>query len=1050
MKIPFKITAIACIASSLLCGSPLKSAPAADKAQPFVAFQPGANFTLPPIVLQYDAATKSGANWEEVKHPTVNERTGPALVGRGVNFLRDGLKRMTGKEFPVVSTNDLSKGIVLTLLKDAPEEIRKDAQVQRALKPDPKDHYAAVEAFYIRSEKNRVLIVANTAEGLTDAVASLLESVNYEVLGMGVDWIHVPDHRNKPLIFSLNFSDRPSFYVRQLWAHSGQCGGRGTIAEGLTDPADEIDDTSYWRWLIGTQLWGKSMDLFPGHALQAYHDAIIKKMRETGSTEGFLSPNGVGMEAQRPAAGPNTTGLCWFNTDPKGTPGFEKIYYCDGKEWKEMRHFGGVDVSAPIAREVIFDDMKKKSEEEFKTNPDMPFIFPMDTEDGENTEEERAKNTAHANWFPEYLAKEKMPFGRPYALNGFKGINQPKEIWEPYSATDNIYALASYLLHEYDKWIDSLPKDQQFTSTGKSKKELIRCSLQSYNYHDVPPNFNPDLRLRVSVAPFPKHRGIGKWEGITNQNETAQALHIMLPLEPSANYAFYSNSWYADGGADGIPATWSASPKAIADTYHRYYEIGFRSISYEMDCNFGKYGIGYYLAAKMLWNVRLTAKDLDAIRDRWLQRSFGSAWPEMKVYYDFMLPENYPVNTASTWAKAIRLLDAADKKLDGTKEPDAQRRLDDLKQIWYVHYLFDSGKYTKNAPEVKEFLWKGQMSYIVGMYGLMMREYNKNTNVRAVVGPEISAGPAHYTHAETQAWWPKVLDFWKILPVQLFADATLANGKPAKTVDVNDLVAVQNFQSSVSDAPFVYNSGYMEYGTFLMTAVQKGDLIGFKLVWPSTRENSDALQKKVPYNVEIWDPAHKAWKPWLNKATTSQRSIEISTATGQKLQLVDVQLKAPGPGVYRFILGAGGNGAALYNPTYNPVTGKYEKPIGFTYYNRADGLTQSGVYIYIPKGTKNFDLDMWAPNTVKTLTLFTGLPDKNMTISRKIDVGATGLHSTPLQPGESGSFALIEGNNFRFPFLYSVPMLWAKSPSALLVPRAIAEADGLTIIGSKK
>ena len=45
-----------------------------------------------------------------------------------------------------------------------------------------------------------------------------------------------------------------------------------------------------------------------------------------------------------------------------------------------------------------------------------------------------------------------------------------------------------------------------------------------------------------------------------------------------------------------------------------------------------------------------------------------------------------------------------------------------------------------------------------------------------------------------------------------------------------------------------------------------------------------------------------------------------------------------------------------------------------------------------------------------------------------------------------GSLAMIQGDNFFFPFVYSVPTLWAKSPGALLVPRGIAEADGLTIV----
>ncbi|MEO6846702.1 MAG: hypothetical protein ABI443_04730, partial [Chthoniobacterales bacterium] len=801
-------------------------------------------------------------------------------------------------------------------------------------------------------------------------------------------------------------------------------------------------------WVIGTKMLGTSMPPFPGEVLHIYHEKIWDKMRELHSPEGFLCHAKVGLGSERPPAGPEVKDLYWLNTDAKGTPGFGKRFYCDGKEWKESNTWGSADVSVSHVRDIIFEDMKEKGEVAFKNNPDDRFIFPMDAEDGETPNDIRDKTQAHRNWYPEYLAKENLPFGRPYVLNGFKGLNHPTETWEPASASDNIYALAGYLLHEYDKWIDSLPKEQQVTSTGKSKKELVRCSLQSYNWHDVPPNFNLDQRTRSKVSPFPKNRGTGKWQMIASDEDIAKALKIMLPNEPLEEYLYYSFSYYSDGGPSGIPAGWDASAKAIAETYHRFYEVGFRSIVGEIDLNFGKNGLGYYLVSKMLWNADLTQKDLDAIRDRWMQRSFGSVWKEMKAYYDFMLIGHYTVNSPNSWAKAIHLLDAADKKLDAAKEPEAQRRIDDLKQYWYVHYLMDTGKFAKDAPEVKEFMWKGQMAYMVGMQGLLGRDYNR-ADAKTIAGPEISAGPAHYTHEETQKWWPKILELWKVVPVQLFSEATLANGKPAINIDLNDLVMVDEFQMEPLDGGFFYNSVYMHNGTFLTTAAQKDDLIGFKLTWPFIPDNGDYKQKKVYYGVDIWDTTKRTWTSWLDRTMTSQQSVEGKNGANI-YQLVDVQLKAPQPGVYRFWVGNGGNLSYLYSPTFDLQTGRYTKRMPFTYFTDAQGLTQAGVYIYIPKGTKSIDLDVWDTSNSKFITFYTGLPSTGLKVSRRVDIAAMGVHTIPLQPGEDRTVAMIEQSNFFFPFLYSVPMFWAKSPAALLVPRAIAEADGLGIIGFSK
>jgi hypothetical protein len=78
--------------------------------------------------------------------------------------------------------------------------------------------------------------------------------------------------------------------------------------------------------------------------------------------------------------------------------------------------------------------------------------------------------------------------------------------------------------------------------------------------------------------------------------------------------------------------------------------------------------------------------------------------------------------------------------------------------------------------------------------------------------------------------------------------------------------------------------------------------------------------------------------------------------------------------------------------------------------------------------------------------LYTTLPTNGSKPARSIDITTKGTLRVPLQPGEDGTVAVLQSDGFYFPFIYSVPFLWAKSPQALLVPRAVAQADGLTII----
>lgn len=1035
----------------LCCLAPGLTAAKVRPPAPFVACRPGAAAPAE-IVLQYDPATKAGADWAEVGAAKWHESTPPIVAGRAARYLQDGLQRMTGKVFPIASRADLSRGIVLTLLRNAPAGIRGDAAVRRALQPDAKDQYAANEAFFLRSERGRVLLVANTPDGLLAGAVELLESVGYEILGMGVDWIHAPDFTRAPLAFALERAGRPSFYQRNLWVTSGQPIGNGTLMGGLTDPADEPVDVSYIRWTIGSRQLGKSMPDFPGHALQAYHRQILDAMRARGAAEGFLARMSLGLEADRPAAGPEQQGRWWINTDPKGTPGSEKFAYCDGKSWQaaaDINYFGSnIDLSVPFVREIVFADMKAKAAAAFAAHPDDPFIFPMEAEDGAPGNAALGELMKYPDWYPEYRAREGMPLGKPYLLHGFRGLNQPAEIWDPTAASDTMFGFADWLLHEFDKWIDSLPPAERVTATGTAKKALARCSLYSYNYHDVPPNFNPDQRIRVSIAPFPKHRGLGKWEKLATQEDVARAFQILLPREPSGDYSFYSEALYWDLGPEGIPPGWDQSAAALAAAYRRAYDAGYRGIVRETDFNFGKYGPGYYLTAKILWNVNLGAKGLDAMRDRWLQRAFGSAWREMKAYYDFFTPAGLRPNAPNNWARAIRLLDAAGRRIDGTREPAAQRRIDDVKQYWYGHYLLDGGRYPVQSPEVREFLWKAQMSYMTCLYMVVQQHFKAAhyAPVKDLAGPEFSAGPAHYSHAETQRWWAKVLDCWKITPVIRFAETALANGTPAKRVDLNDLVAVKELQSAIPEAPFFYNSSYMPCPTVLQAARAKGETLGFTLAWPYDPASNDYDAKKLPYGAEIWNPAARRWEPWIDRTLVFARSQERANPQGRKYQVAEVRVAAPRPGVYRFDFGRGGNLATLASLAVDPLAGTMGAPVGFTYCTNAVGLTQAPVYLYLPKGTKRLDMEVWDNSIVKELQLYTGLPAGTLTPSRKIDIHGMGTKTIALQPGEAGTVAMLSGYNFNFPYLYSVPTLWAKSPAALLVPRAIAEADGLTIL----
>ena len=1013
---------------------------------PHTIWSPEPGFVPPPIVLQHDPATGSGADWAKADSLLWYSSGDDVAILRAAIYLREGIAKMTGQTLPVVSTNDLSKGIVLTTLANAPAELRDDPRVREALRNTGEDSYNDREAYLVRTEADRTLLIANTPAGLAAAVVELLESVDYEVLGMGPNWVHAPDYTTRPLIFALDGGGRPSYYIRSLWATSGQQRGVGTLMT-VDDPADEPVNVSYQRWQLGTRMFGSSMPSFPGHAMQAYHQPVADRMLATGTTEGFLMPScAIGPEADRPEASPDNQGTMWIASE-RNAKGQALVFISDGKAWNAQNthsFHANLDLSVPLVREVILEAAKERVAKAFEAKPDQVAVIGTDPEDGGGYGRFAAL-VRYPNWYPDYRVTIGDPLGKPYVLHGYNGLDQPTETWDTTTPCDTVFGFSNWLLRELDDWLASLPEAEQRTATGQWKRDLLRCSFYSYNYHDVPPNFNLDPRIRVMIAGYPKHRGRGKWANFANQRDMARAFQVMLPREPSGDYRIISLAYYWDPGPGGVPARWSAAPDRLAADYGATFAAGIKAMSIETDLNFGKFGLAYYLITKLLWNADLTGDELDTLRDRWLHRAYGSAWEEMKAYYDYLLPENYPVNGPNSWAIAIRMIDQASQKLAASGEVEAHRRLDDLKQYWYYHYLVQSGQHEPPSDAMRTFAWKGQMAYMVAMH-MVMRRVFKTNDPRQAAGPDIATGPAHYTAAETAEWWQQVLDFWPVTDVLTFREQALANGHPAAGIDLNDLVSVAEFQGGPADAPFLANSFDIPSNTVLTIAAKADEPIGFKLVWPYNPEGGEAyMPRAVAYGMQRWNATDRIWEELIDKTMTNAQSVEAARANGAPVQVVEVQLPAPGPGVYRFDVGRGGRLANLASLGYDSIAGTYASSLPFSYSDVTSGLTQSPVWFYLPKGTKRLDFEIHDTHGGKTLVLHTGLPASGLKASRQLDVSRMGTHTVDLEPGEAGSLAMLRSNGFAFPYMYSIYPLWAKSPAALLVPRAIAEADGLTI-----
>ena len=109
--------------------------------------------------------------------------------------------------------------------------------------------------------------------------------------------------------------------------------------------------------------------------------------------------------------------------------------------------------------------------------------------------------------------------------------------------------------------------------------------------------------------------------------------------------------------------------------------------------DWGRNGLGYYLAQRMLWNVE-NSKKLDAHTEEFLRNCFGPAAATMKEFYKLLDGSNHNRLSSDLIGRMYRLLDKARKEAAGNKE--ILGRLNDL--AVYTRYSEIFMEY-QNAPK---------------------------------------------------------------------------------------------------------------------------------------------------------------------------------------------------------------------------------------------------------------------------------------------------------------------------------------------------------------
>jgi hypothetical protein len=215
--------------------------------------------------------------------------------------------------------------------------------------------------------------------------------------------------------------------------------------------------------------------------------------------------------------------------------------------------------------------------------------------------------------------------------------------------------------------------------------------MYAYNMHSPPPE---KVRVHplviISVATSFIKGGMTVDGLISGWNQMGSSLFGIRE--------YYSvNTWDRDvpGAARG------GNLNYLTNTITRFHAKGARFISAESSANWGPNGLGYYLAARIMWDTNQVSR-LEALKDDFYDKAFGPARDSMRAFYTLIDGSSKPLLSPDLVGRMYRTLAAA-RKAAGDRA-DVQSRLADLVLYTrytelYMQYIEGRGKERQQAFE---------------------------------------------------------------------------------------------------------------------------------------------------------------------------------------------------------------------------------------------------------------------------------------------------------------------------------------------------------------
>ena len=525
--------------------------------------------------------------------------------------------------------------------------------------------------------------------------------------------------------------------------------------------------------------------------------------------------------------------------------------------------------------------------------------------------------------------------------------------------------------------------------------------MYAYNYHSPPPSIKPHPQVVVSVATAFLKGGMSLDEIIDGWSRQGTTLGIR---------EYYSvNTWDRDMPGE----TRGSNLDYLARTIPEFHRRGVRFMSAESSDNWGPNGLGYYLAARMLWDVD-EAEHIDDLADDFLTRAFGSAAEPMEQFYRQLDGSQPHLVFDDQLGRMFRALCAAKDLADS---PQILHRIDDL--TLYAHYVDLYHQYVTSKDAARQDVFEQLIRHAYRMRTTMM------VHTKALYRDLVRRDKSVTIPAGAEWNVPEDKNPWK--SSQPFTEAEL-------TAMLED--GIQRYSLTELQFEPVRYSDDLVIATPLNLA--DGDL---GQLGPGRREQVFySFLQEAPATLELQitggliahyrDRGNVRVEVWKLGGASQSGQRETLVATDRSVPPDGVQrtvrIQVDDPGLYKLVISDGGDRTDISWPTGQPMTiaSSVQTPMNGNYLNWK-------LYFYVPKGTEVIGLHGGGHGEVR---------DAEDRPVFWLNGREPNFYSVPVPDGQDGCLWQIRYG--RGPIrLLTVPPYFARSADELLLPREVIAAD---------